>query len=53
MPSEAEDPEPDREKDGEGDKASADLKDQMSELKARYRAERRRLETRSFEPRKS
>lgn len=38
------------EADGEAERAAADLRDQMNRLKARYRAERRLLETRSFEP---
>lgn len=50
--SNAEDPGPDREEDGQAEKASAELKDQMNQLKARYRVERRLLETRSFAPRK-
>lgn len=50
--SDVDDPGRDREETGQADKASADLKDQMSRLKARYRVERRLLETRSFEPKK-
>lgn len=50
--SERDGPGPDREEDGEAEKAVADLKDQMNELKTRYRVERRLLETRSFEPKK-
>ena len=50
MSHDVDDPGQDREDDGHADKAAADLRDQMSHLKARYRVERRLLETRSFEP---
>jgi hypothetical protein len=48
--SKAEGPGPDREEGDEAEKASADLKEKMNQLKARYRAERLWLEARSFEP---
>lgn len=53
MSSDREGPGPDREGEGQAEKAAADLKDQMNELKTRYRVERRLLETRSFEPKRA